>query len=78
MAVVLYAGRFDGYGNVFYTMAAAANPLLTPTVTTGYCVLTILGARLFLKEKLTGKQYLCLGLVLAGILLSAVSEIVGG
>lgn len=65
-------------GNVFYTMAAAANPLLTPTVTTGYCVLTILGARLFLKEKLTGKQYLCLGLVLAGILLSAVSEIAGG
>lgn len=65
-------------GNVFYTMAAAANPLLTPAVTTGYCVLTILGARLFLKEKLTGKQYLCLGLVLAGILLSAVSEIAGG
>lgn len=65
-------------GNVFYATATVANPLLTPSVTTGYCVLTILGARLFLKEKLTGKQYLCLALVLTGILLSALSEIAAG
>lgn len=62
-------------GNVFYAMATVASPLLTPAVTTGYCVLTILGARLFLKERLTGWQYLCLALVLIGILLSALSEI---
>lgn len=65
-------------GNVFYAMATTANPLLTPIVTTGYCALTILGARLFLKEKLTGKQYLCLALVLVGIVLSALSEITTG
>lgn len=65
-------------GNVFYAMATTANPLLTPSVTTGYCALTILGARLFLKEKLTGKQYLCLALVLVGIGLSVLSEIILG
>lgn len=65
-------------GNVFYAMATVASPLLTPAVTTGYCGLTILGARLFLKERLTGRQYLCLALVLIGILLSTLSEIVAG
>ena len=65
-------------GNVFYAMATVASPLLTPVVTTGYCMLTILGARLFLKERLTGKQYLCLVLVLAGIALSALSELMAG
>ena len=59
-------------------MATVAGPLLTAVVTTGYCVLTILGARLFLKERLTGRQYLCLALVLIGILLSALSEIAAG
>lgn len=65
-------------GNVFYAMGTVVSPLLTPVVTTGYCVLTILGARLFLKERLTGKQYLCLALVLTGIALSALSEITAG
>ena len=72
------AALTEAAGNIFYAMATVASPLLTPVVTTGYCVLTILGARLFLKERLTGKQYLCLALVLAGIALSALSELTAG
>lgn len=72
------AALTETMGNISYAMAAAANPLLTPPVTTGYCVLTILGARLFLKEKLTGRQYLCLALVLAGVVLSAAAELLKG
>ena len=72
------AALTETVGNVLYAMATVANPLLTPSVSTGYCALTILGARLFLKEKLTSKQYLCLALVLIGILLSALSELAAG
>ena len=59
-------------------MATGAVPFLTSVGSVGYCVLTILGERLFLNERLTGRQYLCLALVLIGILLSALSEIASG
>ena len=59
-------------------MATPANPLLMPIVTTGRCALIILGARLFLKEKMMGRQYLGLALALVGIVPFAVSEIATG
>ena len=49
-----------------------------PIVTTGRCALIILGARLFLKEKMMGRQYLGLALALVGIVPFAVSEIATG
>ena len=66
------AALTEGLGNVLFTLAIAKNPVLTPPVTGTYFIVTILEAKLFLKEKLTKRQYfwifvLSLGLVLLGI-----------
>lgn len=66
------AALTEGLGNILFTLAIAKNPVLTPPVTGTYFIATILGAKLFLKEKLTKRQYfwifvLSLGLVLLGI-----------
>ena len=66
------AALTEGMGNVLFTLAIAKNPVLTPPVTNTYFLVTILGAKLLLKEKLTKRQYfwifvLSLGLVLLGI-----------
>lgn len=66
------AALTEGMGNVLFTLAIAQNPVLTPPVTSCYFLATILGAKLFLKEKITKRQYfwifvLSLGLVLLGI-----------
>lgn len=71
------AALTETVGNVFYAAAAAQNPLLTPPVTTSYCVISIFAARLFLKEKLEKKQYACLVLVVLGVALSAAAELIG-
>ena len=66
------AALTEGLGNILFTLAIARNPVLTPPVTNTYFLFTIVGAKLFLKEKLTKRQYfwifvLSLGLVLLGI-----------
>lgn len=65
-------------GNYFFLCAAALNPMLTGPVTSSYCVVTLVAARIFLKEKLNKKQYLCLLLLLLGILLLGISEVQRG
>lgn len=66
------AALTEGVGNILFTLAIAKNPVLTPPVTSTYFIVTILGAKLFLKEKITKRQYfwifvLSLGLVMLGI-----------
>lgn len=65
----------ENLGNVFFAFAIGKNPVLTPTVTNTYFIFTIFGARLFLKEKMTRRQYLCLLILSVGILLLGISEI---
>ena len=55
-------------------MATTANPLLMPIVTTGRCALIILGARLFLKEKLSWKHYVCIFVTFAGIVIMGIYD----
>ena len=63
-------------GNAFYIFAMALDPLLTAPIISAYCVVSVLLSRIVLKERLNPSQYLCVGLVLAGILVMAVSEII--
>lgn len=65
----------ESTGNVFFALAITLNPILTPPVTTTYFIFTILGARLFLKEKMSKQQYVCLAILTVGIILIALSEI---
>ena len=69
------AGLGDTLGTMAFTFAMGINPILTAPVTSSYCLVTIVLARIFLKERLTKKQYLSLAFLVVGIALLGVSEI---
>ena len=69
------AALTEGVGNVFFTLAIAQNPVLTPPVTNTYFLVSILGAKLFLKEKLTKRQYLWIFVLSFGLVLLGISEL---
>ena len=69
------AGVSDTLGTMTFTFAIALNPILTAPITSSYCLVTIILARIFLKERLTKKQYFSLAFVVIGIALLSVSEI---
>jgi drug/metabolite transporter (DMT)-like permease len=71
------AATGETFGTMTFTLAAAINPVLTAPIASFHCVITILLARIFLKEHLSKKQYLCLGLLLFGIILLGISDIFG-
>lgn len=70
------AALTENAGNIVFTFAIARNPILTPPVTTSYFIFTMIGARIFLKEKMSKKQYICLFVLSIGIILLGISEIV--
>jgi drug/metabolite transporter (DMT)-like permease len=65
----------ETFGTMTYTFAVGSNPILTAPITSSYCLVTIILARVFLKERLTKKQYLSLALVVIGIVSLGISEI---
>lgn len=65
----------EAVGNIFFAFAIGINPILTPPFATTYFIFTILGARLFLKERMSRQQYLCLLILSVGILLLGASEV---
>ena len=69
------AGVGDTFGTMAFTFAVGINPILTAPVTSSYCLVTIILARIFLKERLTKKQYLSLAILIIGIALLGISEI---
>ena len=69
------AGIGDTLGTMAFTFAVALNPILTAPITSSYCLVTIILARIFLKERLTKKQYLSLAILIIGIALLGISEI---
>lgn len=69
------AALTEGMGNILFTLAIARNPVLTPPVTNAYFLVTILGAKLFLKEKITRRQYLWIFVLSLGLVLLGISEL---
>jgi drug/metabolite transporter (DMT)-like permease len=69
------AGVGDTLGSMAFTFAVGINPILTAPITSSYCLVTIILARILLKERLTKKQYLSLAFLVVGIALLGVSEI---
>ena len=70
------AATGETFGTMTYIFAVAGNPILTAPITSSYCLVTIVLARIFLKERLTKKQYLSLAFLVVGIALLGVSEII--
>lgn len=71
------AATGETFGTMTFIFAAEIDPVLTAPITSFHCILTIVLARVFLKERLTKKQYISLGFVVLGIVLLAFADIFG-
>ena len=65
-----YVGAiFETIGQVFYIYAlASGESALAAPIIASYCMVSVLWSRLFLKEKLSWKHYVCIAVTFAGIL----------
>ena len=72
----LGAATCETLGTLTFVFAVGVNPILTAPITSSYCFVTIILARVFLKERLTKKQYMSLAFVIVGIALLGISEII--
>jgi len=61
-------------GQLTYVYAMSGNGAIAAPILSSVCVVSLLLSRIFLKEKLTKKQYLFIGIIIVGILLLAVFE----
>jgi hypothetical protein len=71
------AATGETFGTMTFLFASAINPILTAPITSLYCIVTIILARIFLKERLSKKQYISLAFVVLGIILLGIAEILG-
>ena len=65
---------FETAGQLTYVYAMSGNGAVAAPIISSVCVVSLLLSRIFLKEKLTGKQYLFISIVIIGILMLAVIE----
>ena len=61
-------------GQLTYVYAMSGNGAIAAPILSSVCVVALLLSRIFLKEKLTKKQYLFVGVIIVGILMLAVLE----
>ena len=71
------AATGETFGTMTFIFAAELNPVLTAPITSFHCLLTIVLARLFLKERFSKKQYISLGFVVVGVVLLGFADIFG-
>lgn len=74
----LAAALFETIGQYFFVFAIAGNSVVAAPIIASYCVLSVIWSRVFLKEKLSGKQYAAIIVVFAGILLCGLAEGLAG
>ena len=70
----ILAALCETAGQFTYVFAMSGNGAIAAPIISAVCVVSMLLSRIFLKEKLTWKQYFFLFLVIAGILLLAAVE----
>lgn len=66
------AAVFETAGQLAYVFAMSGNGAIAAPIISSVCVFSIIFSRIFLKEKLTGKQYFFLIIIIFGILALAV------
>ena len=71
-----YAGAiFETAGQLAYIYAlASGDSALAAPIISSYCMVSVLWSRLFLKEKLSWKHYLCIAVTFAGILIMGIYD----
>ncbi|MBQ6847719.1 MAG: EamA family transporter [Clostridia bacterium] len=66
----LYAGGLcETVGQIFYMAVMFSDFSAGMVIISAYCAISVLWSRIFLKEKLSWKHYLVIGLVIAGIVI---------
>ena len=70
----ILAAVFETAGQFTYVYALGGVDAVAAPILSSVCVISLLLSRIFLKEKLSWKTYLFIGVVIIGILLLAVSE----
>ncbi len=68
------AAIFETAGQYFYVYAMSGNAIVAAPLISAYSIVSIILSRIFLKEKLTPKQYVAIAIVMAGILVMGVAE----
>ena len=71
----IMAAIFETIGQFFYVFAMAANSTVSAPIVGSYCILSMLLSRVFLKEKLTKKEYIAIFLVIIGIIILGIMDI---
>lgn len=72
------AAIFETIGQFTYVFALSGNGVVAAPMTAAYCIVSLVLSRIFLKEKLRGKQYISVAVVVVGIILIGVSEGLAG
>ena len=72
------AATGETFGIMTFILASASQPTLTAPVTSSYCLVTMVLARVFLKERLNKKQNRALILLVIGIALLGLSQLIRG
>jgi len=70
----LIAAVCETAGQLTYVYAMSGNGAIAAPILSSVCVVSLLLSRIFLKEKLTKKQYLFICIIIVGILMLAVLE----
>lgn len=68
------AAVLETAGQFFYIYAIAAYSIGAAPIIASYCVFSIILSRIFLKEKLSTRQYLVVGIIIVGIILLGVAD----
>ena len=61
-------------GQLTYVYAMSGNGAIAAPIISSVCVVSLLLSRIFLKEKLSAKQYLFISIIIVGILMLAIIE----
>ncbi len=71
-----YVGAiFETIGQLFYIYAlASGESALAAPIIASYCMVSVLWSRIFLKEKLSWKHYVCIFVTFAGILIMGIYD----
>lgn len=68
------AAIFETIGQFFYVFAMAGNGVIAAPLIASYSIVSIILSRIFLKEKLSKKQYMIIIYVIIGIILLGISD----
>ena len=69
------AAIFETAGQFFYVFAMAENSTISASIVGSYCVLSMILSRIFLKEKLSLKKYIALGMAIIGLTILCILDV---